>query len=418
MTILPLGTFSSPYALPEQPSVGRSIPMTHGDAGDNSIAAPKDLPRYAEQFAQWIETSGNWSGDCGDIAPNLVAVLYPGVILSVDVIDTQNGTTDNICLFCEDAGEAGRFVQLTLCDQRYAAVVDGVEQHVPADGNGFFYSFLHALQGHPPSSEDVQELRNRIADHIRDHPEIVDMAGVGDEVARLDATPISSPTSTRRETVPISVTPEVRPEAPAARPEAPAAHPGAPAAPRKEVSADVAGLAHWIGETGNWNSDLGDIAPNLLPMLFPHVGISIHTVDAHTALTVKLPMLSVDGGVPSQVLEMRLGRDHYSPIIDGAVREAPADGNCFFYSFLYALNKRKPGIAEVQALRDRLAEFVLRNPSVLDWVGTRGASDLNAPSTAQAVKPANSLAGVLADVHPAFKPVAPEIIWRATAHAA
>ncbi|MFC0138883.1 hypothetical protein ACFFJN_01380, partial [Erwinia mallotivora] len=68
-----------------------------------------------------------------------------------------------------------------------------------------------------------------------------------------------------------------------------------------------------------------------------------------------------DHAETKRLVELNLRNDHYSPVIYGQQKEAPADGDCFYYSTLYAINGVKPSGDDIQQLRDRLAGYIRQN---------------------------------------------------------
>ncbi|WP_447783669.1 NEL-type E3 ubiquitin ligase domain-containing protein [Enterobacter asburiae] len=140
-----------------------------------SSGMPEPINRRSERKAlsKWIATKGNWSGNFGDYAPALISRLYPNVRLKINVLNAQ-GEIRNSLLQGDDRIPAGTVIELNLQNDHYSPVINGEERQVPANGDCFFNSFLTALNGKEPSGEEIQQLRNRLADYIRDNDELTD----------------------------------------------------------------------------------------------------------------------------------------------------------------------------------------------------------------------------------------------------
>ncbi|WP_034934716.1 hypothetical protein, partial [Erwinia mallotivora] len=142
--------------------------ISSNDASTRRID-PQTLAK-AEDLANWIATRGNWSGNAGDIAPNLITNLFQNITLRINVFDIH-GRLINPVTTGFDHTETKRLVELNLRNDHYSPVIYGQEKKAPADGDCFYYSLSYVLNGVKPSGEEVQQLRNKIAGYVRQNPE-------------------------------------------------------------------------------------------------------------------------------------------------------------------------------------------------------------------------------------------------------
>ncbi|WP_261665577.1 OTU family ubiquitin thioesterase, partial [Erwinia mallotivora] len=152
--------------------------ISGNDASARRIA-PQTLAK-TEDLANWIATRGNWSGNAGDIAPNLITNLFQNITLRINVFDIH-GRLINPVTTGFDHTETKRLVELNLRNDHYSPVIYGLEKEAPADGDCFYYSTLYVLNGVKPSGDDIQQLRNRLADYIRQNREDI-MPYISDEL--------------------------------------------------------------------------------------------------------------------------------------------------------------------------------------------------------------------------------------------
>ncbi|SFN66814.1 hypothetical protein SAMN05216516_11355 [Izhakiella capsodis] len=134
-----------------------------------------------EKLAQWIETNGNWSGNCGDYAANIIINVYP-VNLIVNNLDAAGNVLNKIVINAE-SGQAKRVVELNLQNDHYSPVIDGRELQVARDGNCFFRSIYRAYHGKDPSDKDIQDLRHEVGNYVRNHSEIDNFIPIDDQTA-------------------------------------------------------------------------------------------------------------------------------------------------------------------------------------------------------------------------------------------
>ncbi|MEW5290521.1 hypothetical protein ABW286_15240 [Erwinia papayae] len=142
--------------------------ISSNDASTRRID-PQTLAK-AEDLANWIATRGNWSGNAGDIAPNLIANVFPNIRLHINVFNINERPINPVTIR-SDRNETKRLVELNLRNDHYTPVIYGREKEAPADGDCFYYSLSYVLNGVKPSGDEVQQLRNKIAGYVRQNPE-------------------------------------------------------------------------------------------------------------------------------------------------------------------------------------------------------------------------------------------------------
>lgn len=171
--------FSRNDAAKTQLKEGRLIPQNrelYGMASGTRAGSTNRKPP-TEALAQWIAVKGNWSGNFGDYAANLISRLYPEVSLNINVLNMQGNVTSRI-VNCVDKKSANKVIELNLQNDHYSPVINGIPQKTSADGDCFFNSFLTALNGKTPSADDIQRLRNRLASYIQQNDEIADFIDI------------------------------------------------------------------------------------------------------------------------------------------------------------------------------------------------------------------------------------------------
>lgn len=166
---------ADPFALSEYTYGGREAdlrlndeifsPLTREKFG-NAVMSPAGLPTAAplhERIAHEIALPGNWTGDVGDIAPNVIGALYPNIRLIIN---------DLVISGAENGADAP-VVRLSLEDNHYSPIIDGARRPVAENGDCFYASILYALTRNVPSDADIAALRLRVAEFVRSRPEIV-----------------------------------------------------------------------------------------------------------------------------------------------------------------------------------------------------------------------------------------------------
>lgn len=118
-----------------------------------------------------IETPKEYSGNNGDLIPELFHRAHPGPAIEIGSFNVQGKFTPLYTI--SDSNFSGPAIQLNLENEHFSPVIDGKLVTVPKDGDCFYASYHYATIGQMPGPDDILRLRMETADYVRKHPEEV-----------------------------------------------------------------------------------------------------------------------------------------------------------------------------------------------------------------------------------------------------
>ncbi len=171
--------------------INRKVPVKAESRAKAEAILPTKMPTdpsqnipFAKRFSTEIRKMGEFRNQHAEILPQIIYHLpeLANIKFEITVESDIPGQSYKIGASNEDSSR-NVAAKLILSGQHYWAVsADGRKIAVPADGDCFYHAVLASLPpavrqtivGQASGTESVRILRNKIADHVLKHPEIVD----------------------------------------------------------------------------------------------------------------------------------------------------------------------------------------------------------------------------------------------------
>ncbi|MEH4929662.1 ShET2/EspL2 family type III secretion system effector toxin [Enterobacter cloacae] len=359
---------------------------------------PRANATHVRNALRSILTPGSWASRGGDVSVELLCNILR-IRLSIEEV-TRDGITERRGTAYTVGNNDGPVYRLQRINGRhYEPLVDGIWQSVPDDGDCLFHSIEMVMRGTIASSQRVQEHRIRLAEYIIENQDevepflnYVEPGGAANSMQPpgKGANHQSDTTKALAESegeLPGHSPASPAPESQAKRPKlASALTTNPPASPthyqertRAEASNGVSTArntatdrgANQLRQSGRRNNHSDFSRAELFTRIDPDVSLHIYTPGNND------PQVFGQG---RHVVRLLLSDNHYTPWINGAWQNVPADGNSFYHSVSLALTGQLVSPVLLQKVRTLEHKYLIAHPNEFAGFVVSSGQDVPSPS--------------------------------------